>query len=455
MSLYLMWPEKEQMLEAGFQDLSGVPFVLRDDWSYHDEASWFIRDRALLAYKPGLDSIAAQASGKYPTRKSLEAFGRSVINFLEWCEARHVRWQDVEFTSHLINGYQAEMMRGSWSSSGNKLNPNTVNGRVSEALHFLDWAGQRGLREHFQVLTVTKNIVVPTHRNTHGHQAMQKEVRAGRVRPNPSTLRLPTDEEVKAWHRSVTIESGFTKGLMCEVILKTAIRREEVSQWRVDTLPIDRADWQVRGDNVTVAIMYGTKGGKDEDEEGLEYGPSRSITFPLSLAERLAHYREFVRPVNWSKYVRAAKTDVERRERRRNQPKRLFLSDAIGRPVTASRLYEAWVHASRCPFPGWSPHGGRHYWACKTLIKAIERHRLAVEGSAGELSALSPTWITGCATDTLMLEIRPQLGHIDLATTEMYIQWVTQTYAQSALHDAHLADLEGIAETQSRGEIDG
>lgn len=446
------------MREAGFSALSHIPFVLGEAWLYHDAASWYLRDRAMLTYVPAIDSGAAQASGRYPTRKSLENFARALTNFLEWCEARQFDWRTIEYTQHLVNGYQAEMERGSWSVSGKKLSARTINGRVGEACHFLDWAGQRGLREPFKVITVIKTVSQPTHRNSRGHEAIQKTVRAGRVRPDPVHLRLPTDAEVDAWHRSVRIKSGYTKALMCELILKTAIRREEACQWRVDTLPLDRSDWLIRGDSVTVTIEYGTKGTKtregDDSVEDDERGPARSIVMPLSLAEKLAHYREFLRPANRAKFVRGAPNDAERRARRRAPNNLLFLSDTTGRPVRASRLYDAWTSASRLPFVGWSPHGGRHFWACKTLIAAIERHRRDAGGNVPAAS-LSPTWIHGCASDALLLEIKPQLGHVDPSTTELYITWVTKTFAQSDLHDAHLADLEGVAVSELEEVLNG
>lgn len=438
-----MMPDKAEMQRAGFGGLTRVPFVLGPDWVYHDQASWFLRDRALLAYTPGFNSASARASGKYPTPKSLEAFGRALINFLEWCQAREVDWRCAEYTKDLVEGYQAEMERGSWSAAGSKLSPSTVNGRVGEATHFLDWAAQRGLREPFAVATIKMKVSAPTHRNAHGHEAITVEVRAGRVRPAPSGLRLPTDIEAEAWLRSVNVEKGRTKALMCELVLKTGIRRQEACEWRVDTLPRDRSDWAVRGAKVTVKIMYGTKGSKIEETDGSQRGPERSIVMPLELAERFADYRELVRPGNRATFVRQAANDSERRARRREKIDRLFLSDDTGEPVKAGRLYEAWTSVSRVPFKGWSPHGGRHYWACKTLIAAIERHRKAIS-TPGAVTSLSPNWISGCATDAMMLEIKPQLGHVDVVTSEKYIGWVTQTYEAAELHDAHLADLEGI-----------
>lgn len=70
-------------------------------------------------------------------------------------------------------------------------------------------------------------------------------------------------------------------------------------------------------------------------------------------------------------------------------------------------------------------------------------------------ASLSPTWIHGCASDALLLEIKPQLGHVDPSTTELYITWVTKTFAQSDLHDAHLADLEGVAVSELEEVLNG
>ena len=439
MSFSLHWPLREHIDAAGYSTVAHVPFVLRDLSKYDVPASAYLRDRALLRFVPGVAIEGGVDMARYPTRQSLITFGSSITNFLEWCDERKLDWRDLEYTFDLVEGYQAEMLRGSWSASGKGLSAQTVNMRLREAVHFLDWAAQRGLRKPFDVIGKKIAFVAPTHRNAHGHLLKHTETRAGRVRPDPRTLRLPSEAEISAWQRAIEVQRGESKLLMIKLILDTGIRREECCQWRVDTLPLLRSDWAVIGQTVSVTIRYGTKGSKYPDDTGEVRGPSRVVVFPVELAEKIHAYREFVRPGNRSLHVKGASTLVERRARRDTDPRQLFLSDFNGRPIQAHSLYEAWTSVRNVPFEGWSPHGGRHYWACKTLLRAVKRQADAV-GIA--VNAASSNWITGCVNDALLLEVKPQLGHVDVKTSELYLAWVARAYQQTLQSDDYAAALE-------------
>lgn len=432
-----MWPILRQMQESGFQSLAKIPFVIARKTGYHREASWYLRDLALLAWTLG----STRQNGKYPTRQSLFTYASSLIDFLDWCETTSRNWRTVDYTRDLVGGYQQQMGSGLWSASGKPLSAQTINMRVNEAMRFLQWGGARSLRKPFEAITVTRKVSVPSHQ--HAGRNMQKdiEVRAGRVRPDPLTLRLPTTAEVARWLKGVEIEKGATKALMCDLIVQTGIRREEACQWRIDTLPHSRTEWNINGDTVTVKIEYGAKGGKTIDENGDERGPTRYISMPLAMAERLHHYRENVRPKNRSIFVKAnSSTPAERRELAKSNPRQLFLSDSNGLPMQSQTLYDAWTGISYLPFKGWSPHGGRHYWACATLISAIKKNAAALGSPLN--AATGSNWITGCANDTMMMLIRPQLGHVSAATTEQYLKWVLQASAQMDLNDGYQAALD-------------
>lgn len=437
MTNYVMWPILGMMQESGFQHLAKIPFVITEANGYHREASWYLRDRAQAAWTPG----NTQPSGRYPTRQSLSTYASSLVDFLDWCQATSRDWHTVEYTSDLVFGYQQQMASGLWSASGKPLSAQTINMRIGEAMRFLQWSAARSLRKPFEAITVTRKVSLPSHQ--HAGKKVQKEVeiRAGKVRPDPVTLRLPTAQEVARWLRGVEIEKGATKALMCDLIVQTAIRREEACQWRVDTLPESNKDWNVNGDTVTVKLEYGTKGGKTFDENGDERGPSRNIVMPLTMAERLDKYRTNVRPTNRSKFVKAnSSTPAERRELAKAKPRQLFLSDSNGLPIQDHTLYDAWTNVSYLPFEGWSPHGGRHYWACSTLLAAIKKDAAAL-GSVLS-AATSSNWITGCANDTMMMRIKPQLGHVSAATTELYLTWVLNASAQVNLNDGYQAALD-------------
>jgi integrase len=437
MKNYVMWPILGAMQESGFQHLSKIPFVISGARGYHREASWYLRDRALLAWTPGNN----QHNGRYPTRQSLSTYASSLVDFLDWCAESSRDWHVVEYTNDLVHGYQHQMGSGLWSASGKPLSAQTINMRVSEAMRFLQWSAARSLRKPFDAITVTRTLSLPSHQHAGKNMQKEVEVRAGKVRPDPVTLRMPTAPEVARWLKTVGIEKGPTKALMCDLILQTAIRREEACQWRVDTLPESRKDWNIKGDTVTVKLEYGTKGGKTTDENGDERGPSRHIDMPLAMAERLDDYRKNVRPRNRSNFVRTnSTTSAERRELAKANPRQLFLSDSNGRPIQDHTLYDAWTNVSYLPFEGWSPHGGRHFWACTTLLSVIKKNAAAL-GSVLN-AATNSNWITGCANDTMMMKIKPQLGHVSGATTEQYLIWVLNASAQVDLNDGYQDALE-------------
>lgn len=438
LSYYLFTPDAEDMRASGYAAVAHVPCVFANDWTYEQDASRYLRERALLEWSPRHGEFLA--IGRYPTDKSLRVFGEALCNFLEWCELRGIDWHDVDYGTHVLSGYQAEMLRGTWSASGRPLSPATVNLRVGEVCNYLVWASERGIRGAFEVQRTLKRVNAGSARNSHGHKAREVEVRVGAVRRDPQTLRIPTDEEVRRWHMAVAIEKGPTKALVCELILRTGIRREEAAQWRLDTLPLDRQSWRVQGGVVEVTIVFGTKGTKHEAAHGERAGPARIIALPVDLALKLAEYRDLQWPRLRAKYVSAAPTSAERRSRMQKPTRNLFLSDYTGLPLSAQSLYQAWTKVSHQPFEGWCPHGGRHYWACKTLLAAVSA-RISAHSDGGKASA---DWITGSAMDTLMLVIKPQLGHVSSETTNKYLVWIQRAFTTTEVQEAYAASLDAL-----------
>lgn len=444
-AFYLFWPDLNLLDSRGFESIGHVPCVFNGDWIYQHLPSRYLRERALLEWAPKNEPYGLLASGRYPTQQTLQVYGYSLCNFLEWCEARRVDLAEVAYTRHLFSGYQAEMLSGRWSAAARRLSPATVNLRLREAIHYVQWAADRGLREAFTVQFTLRNVKANNPLASTGHRSLAITTRAGSVRPNPMNLVMPTDQQVRLWFESVRIRKGPTKALMCELILRTGIRREEAAEWRLDTLPLENNRWRTKGDFVDVLIKHGTKGTKFRDEHGDLVGPSRYIQVPIALAESLAHYREFVRPGLRAAYVRNAASPQERRSRMAKPPKQLFLSDATGAPITALRLYEAWTSAGRLPYKGWAPHQGRHYWACKTLLESLkpsDRPTPHQEGSA----ALD--WISGSGMSVIQIVIRPQLGHLSAETTNAYLGWAYRALTTTQLQDEYASALEAILEQE-------
>lgn len=123
------------------------------------------------------------------------------------------------------------------------------------------------------------------------------------------------------------------------------------------------------------------------------------------------------------KYVNAA-GGTERRKRLLEREDRLFLSEYDGRPITSDTLYKAWtlMPVKFKPYPEWSPHLGRHFWACTTLWEAfVEREAMLADGVVA-----TSDWISASAGSDLLMLIMPQLGHLDESTTREYLVWLRE-----------------------------
>lgn len=404
MHYVIFWPTAREMEKAGFGYISEVPVIFDENWKYHREASWYLRDRnkgEALSHDTNMRA--------FPARSSLGQYGYKLTDFLAWCDWVKRSWKAVEYHRDLISRYQKHMLDGDWSANrGQKLRPSTVNGRVDEAVYFCKWAAKHGLREPFNVQTRTVDRKAGGIRSD-SHKSNATESRVGKARPKPIRLRMPEPKKIEQWLKQFAIERGPTKALMADLILRTAIRREEAAQWRTSYLPKDRAKWDITGEYVQVYLEFGCKGNKP-----------RYIDVPLEMAERLAHYEKTTREKNRMIYVKAGRTAEECKLRMREKEDRLFLSDFIGKPVSPTKLYEAWTEISVQPIEHWSVHLGRHYWACMTLLN-IHRRRVAQLTSG---AVATPDWAMALGRDDLLIHITPQLGHIDKATSEAYIVWL-------------------------------
>lgn len=424
------------MVAAGFGKVAEVPAVFDARWAYQDAPSQYLIARAVRDFLPRNARLSVQVLRPGST----QSFGESLCNFLEWCELRNLNWRNVEYNKHILEGYQKELSGGTFSVGFRGLASSTINLRVEEACNFLEWAYGRGLREKFAVPTVK---VKNKHKNSqlsHGHRTLEKDVRAGRVRPDPKSLRMPSKQEIALWLESIRIEKGITKHLMAETVIKSGIRREEAIQWQIHTLPEQKCDWKITGSEVAVKVEYGAKGPQYLNERGDLVGPPRIVFLPLELAEKLHLYRETKRLKFFATYVKSAKNPQERSKRMEKPFSQLFLSDFTGQPVSAQTFYEAWTCVSRLPFKGWSPHPGRHYWACNELMNELDRKFSALKKL--KKSEIPIDWISGNVQDIIKIRVQPQLGHIDEETTDRYIAWAIQQYRSADIGERFEQALE-------------
>lgn len=424
---YLFFPTEEGLIAEGFRSYLGIPCVFGPNWVYQDDVSRYLRERALRVYKP----VNTRNTKKRLSPKSMSTLGQALCNALEYFDLRKLDVDEITYETHILDGYQAEMENGTFSVDMRKLKERTVTQRVDEFCNYVQWRHAKGLRSEFYVPTVTKSVPLSETKNSHGHRATRStQSRVGKRRADPINLRLPTEAEKDKWLKGVRIKKGATKHLMCELIIESAIRRLECVEWRIDTLPTEKSKWQVKGARVTIKLTEGTKG-----------EAHRFITLPVKIARRLYEYRTRVRPQLIKQWIAAATTSAAKEWRKANQPHRLFLSEYTLEPISYGSLYDAWKNSGYLPYEDWSPHLGRHYWACKQLL--TELHRLAKQKGYVRRSDIPLDWITGNAESIITMVIQRQLGHIDAGTTQSYLLWAAEEFIATDLGNAYPSALEG------------
>ena len=359
-----------------------------------------------------------------PSFQTIKNYAYWLANFLEWAELRGVDPTTCDYSAHILGRYQADMLDGVWSRDGVGLSPNTINLRIQLACDFVSWLAAKGYRSAFVVPSeiVTRRDGSAT--SSIGHLVRDVPVRVGKVRTKKRSLRMPTNDEVRAWLGRVDERFGETKGLMCEIILLTGLRREEVSCLRVDTIPEDRQEWRVNNpeapyldQQVRVTIKFGSKGPSYGYDHGDKIGPEREIWVPLHLVERLQDYRKRLRNPALRRWIKSAPSPTAQKHRI-NETVHLFLDEQTGNRITSRDLYRAWTGVL-LPFKGWSPHLGRDWWACSTLWSEMKKHEaLLALGMDAPLALLESS-----AVSAVRFVIQPQLGHSHESTTMIYLQW--------------------------------
>lgn len=437
MTFKVCYSDRAITTKAGFGKVAHLPFILDSRPGYHRLGSRYLIDRGLGAWSP-------ETRGRSPlpgrlTKTTIRNYADWLVNFLEWAEVRGVNLKTCDYAEHVQGRYQDEMMDGRWSAEGRALSPSTINSRVQTACDFLTWMSDKGEREPFDVSTKKVKMSIGTATSSIGHRFKEVTRRVGKVRQNKRRLRMPSEAEVGKWLSSVYANSGYVMGLACETILLTALRREEAVALRINTLPEDPRDWHFtnpdaprNAQQVLVQVKFGTKGEDYGEDHGDKIGPERSILMPLALAEKWHDYRQRKRNPALKLWVNSAKNMAARRERIAGAV-HLFLDERTGSRLTADSLYRAWKKAT-LPFAAWSPHLGRDWWACSTLLREAERHEHLKElGPAVAAQLLESVGLT-----IIRLRIQPQLGHKHESTSLIYLQWAADRFgiALSIVYDA-------------------
>jgi integrase len=412
-------PLAEVLNSKGYEHAAALPVVFKDGGTRYDtDANEFLFERC-LGYWP------YTGEGQQPpvTSMSQRTYAHALADFLSYAATRNIEVVDADYVRHVYGRYQSEMLAGTWSSTGNPLSESTVNSRVDRACEYLAWLAYKGRRPEFLIPTRDVDFRLGSHKSTHSDVRLIK-ARIGRARHRRKDIRLPTDQELGTWLASVDRRHGPELVLAFELILQTAVRKAELVGWRIDTIPKNESDWvaanpmaRPEDQSIIVSIRYGTKGRMYGKDAGDKIGPRRDILVPLVLARRIREYCDTARRRTLLKL--AARFKGAELSRRMSDP-HLFLDGRTGEPLNYDRVTNCWRNVAALPFKGWSPHGGRHWWACMKLWRGL-KVREAEMKSRGESIEHG---LIALGTDIIRLEITDQLGHVDAATTHRYIRWV-------------------------------
>lgn len=416
--------------EKGFGRVAAIPFIMDHRHGYHRTANQFLIDLGLGEWNLGTRGTE-DASPLQPTETTMRNYAHWLKNYLEYC---HVRGKDplkADYHIDLIQSYQGEMTSGSWSRDNVGLKAKTVNARVDVVCMFLQWAVDKGLREPFHIPKVRRTIVIESPHSSGARTTKAVEARKGKARESKRRLGFPDEMEIGAWLTRVRATCKV-EGLIAELILETAVRRAEAAAWRIDTLPLTPRDWNVVNRNapienqsVEVELRYGTKGHSYGEDHGDKIGPEGKILLPMPMALKLHEYRQKVRPKALTIALRSA-GNAREAETLRKDAVHLFLNPATGKRYTGQSIYDFWTRDStRCP-RGWSPHMGWDFWACSLLWKHLTEQKALVDHAIKNKA--DPSVLKILALDVLgfiQLTIKPQLRHLDIETTLIYLQWVS------------------------------
>lgn len=417
-------PNAEILTSQDFQHAADLPVIMGGSGTIYDtDANEFLYERCLGYWPPAV-------GGQQPpvTPKSQRTYAQALADFLSYAWTRNLDLKSIDYVRHIYGQYQSEMLSGTWSATKRALSPSTVNARVDRACEYLAWLADKGRRPKFSVPTVGQDIhIVPA--RFMGSAVRTVRARKGRARQRRKDLLLPTDQQLGLWLSDVERRHGSTMALACELVLQTAIRKAELIGWRIDTIPRTEAEWMIANptaspadQNIVVTIRYGTKGGKFGEANGDKIGPEREILVPLTLARRIRNYHSTIR----RRSLLALKSNFKGTElaTRMSDP-HLFLDERSGLPISYDRVTNCWRNVVALPFKGWSPHGGRHWWACMKLWRELKLMEADIKARGDGVGRS----LIAMATDIIRLEIKDQLGHLDLATTQRYIRWVARQLA--------------------------
>lgn len=380
----IVFPDADTLRAHGpqFAALAHIPIVMSGSGELLDEPSDYLRHRALMVWRGGRNIR--------PSANTIRVLGYDLTSFLDWCAAVETHWKNIERGQDTIpaslTGYARMMSDGRWSQSGEGLDRATIDRRLHTAWDFLAYAADRGWRTPITGPTI---------------------VGYGRAVAQERSYTIPSKTDVLAWLDRLRNETKPAQWLMAQLIFEGGLRREEVVCLRAKDIPTPAQF--TADDHQHLTIRFGTKGGRAPDDPSRS-GKPRTIRLRTSFVERLHIHKQSPRERHGT-LSRTGSTAPE-----------LFLNPANGNAFSPAQLNKIFNRAKPAPAPQWTPHMGRHFYACWTLLEF-----LAQEASLSGMGkgALAPAALEAYGKPSL-LRLQTYLGHSSSDTTDVYLRWASE-----------------------------
>ncbi|CAO3372792.1 tyrosine-type recombinase/integrase [Azospirillum argentinense] len=408
---FLFKPCERKAAALGTSKLARIPVLYDRHYHCHAPASRYLIDLGTGRWIRRRNNNEARAPTEYstirlPSDGSVLTYARQLEDFITQCERRRIDWQTVDY-KRLNDLYKTPMMRGN-------LAPSTINGRFNTAVDFLTWAAHKGERKYFEVLV--EKCSTDAFRLNQPRWRLQ-----GKVRSHPKDLSLPDLASIEEWLEYLQRRDSHTAkvdALMVWTLLQTALRANELIRLRVTCLNPVKSP-HPNSAYSTILVQYGTKGGR-EPGEVTQRGKPRFIQISNVTLQRLNDYIQGRRQIALRTFRRNNPNSVE--------PPEVFLSPDTGQPLAYRTFWGKWK-IGPLPISQWSPHLGRHTWACYTLLDEVRPKVTTTSQDHNLASCIFPYFDT-----VLYTQIASQLGHISTETTQMYLRWVTDHLQISKMH---------------------
>ena len=121
---HVFFPDPIRLVRRDFARFKHVPVLFDGAWRYMREHSRYLRERAVLAYRPLGDR------GDYPLPNTLRTIAYTISNWDAWTVSRAVDWRQATY-EHVLQ-YQNEQVSGAWSEvwpTARFVRPQTARGR--------------------------------------------------------------------------------------------------------------------------------------------------------------------------------------------------------------------------------------------------------------------------------------------------------------------------------------